>query len=74
MGYEKKFVRDMSNNMIGGVCSGLAKYIDTDVVLIRILLVFLTVLVPPLSIILYALVWIVSPNSDDDDFNKDCFV
>lgn len=33
----RKFYRDMDDKAIGGVCSGLALYLDVDVVIIRIL-------------------------------------
>lgn len=35
----RRFYRDMENNMIGGVCSGLALYLNIDVVIIRVLFI-----------------------------------
>lgn len=35
----RKFFRDTDNNMIGGVCSGLALYLNIDVVILRVFFV-----------------------------------
>ncbi|HOS51142.1 MAG TPA: PspC domain-containing protein, partial [Bacillota bacterium] len=32
----KRLTRDMRNKMIGGVCSGLANYLDIDPTIVRI--------------------------------------
>ena len=67
---KKKLYRDLSNRILGGVCSGLATYFDMDVVLFRLgfaLLTFLTcvkgldheiVFTVPL---LYIILWIAMP-------------
>lgn len=38
---KNKFYRSLKDKRIAGVCSGLAKYTNTDVVLWRILFIFL---------------------------------
>ena len=38
----KKLYRDTENKMIAGVCAGLAKYVNMDPTLIRILWVLIT--------------------------------
>lgn len=69
---KKRLYRDPSNKILGGVCSGLAAYFNTDAVLIRVLFVALTLL-PGLvtaghgsSIVplIYLIGWIAMPKAD----------
>lgn len=53
-----KFYRNADDKILGGVCSGLANYLKTDPVLIRILFVFL---IAPLFW-LYILLWLIVPS------------
>ncbi|MBO7248872.1 MAG: PspC domain-containing protein [Bacteroidales bacterium] len=56
----KKFFRDPDSKIIGGVCSGLAAYLDIDVTLIRI--IFLVALIcGSLGFWIYVIFWIVAP-------------
>ena len=55
---KKKFGRDMDNSKIGGVCSGLATYWGTSVIFLRIAFI---ILIYPLGMFLYPLLWIFSP-------------
>ncbi len=56
----KKFFRDPDSKTIGGVCSGLAAYMDIDVTLIRI--IFLVALIcGSLGFWIYVIFWIVAP-------------
>lgn len=57
---EKKLVRDTSNEMIAGVCAGLAHYFDIDVVLIRLVFVILALAGGP-GLLLYIILWIIMP-------------
>ena len=60
MNTTKKFYRDPDNKTIGGVCSGLAAYLDIDVTLIRI--IFLVALIcGSLGFWVYVIFWIVAP-------------
>lgn len=66
----KRLYRDPNGRMIGGVCSGLATYLNWDVSLIRLIVTLLAIgllvlghlifLIP----ILYAVCWIAMPNAD----------
>lgn len=56
----KKLYRDTQNQSIGGVCSGLAEYLNMDVSTVRILMV-LVVLFTGVGIIPYIVLWIVLP-------------
>lgn len=52
--------RSDKDRILGGVCSGLAKYLDWDVSIIRILLIII-VLLGGLGIPIYLVLWIVLP-------------
>lgn len=47
--------RDTDNAWIGGVCSGLARHLNIDVVLLRIIFAFF------LLFWLYIIIWIIVP-------------
>lgn len=56
----KKFFRDPDAKVIGGVCGGLAAYMDIDVTLVRI--VFLVAFIcGSLGFWIYVIFWIVAP-------------
>lgn len=59
----KRLYRDTENRVIGGVCSGMSIYFNTDPVLIRILFVALVFLGVGISIIVYLILWIVVPKA-----------
>lgn len=55
----KKLYRDPSNQMIGGVCAGLAAYFNTDTSIMR--LIFVLLLFAGISPFLYIVLWIAMP-------------
>ena len=58
----RKLMRSRADRKIGGVCAGLAHYLDLDVSLVRILWCFITLacgIVP--GLIAYVLGWIIVP-------------
>ena len=55
----KKVYRIKQGRMIGGVCTGLEKYFDVDVVAIRLL--FIASFFIGIGIILYPILWIITP-------------
>ena len=57
--FSKRLYRDENNKVMGGVCSGIANYLGTDPVIIRILSVILfgVVFVP------YVILWIAVPSN-----------
>jgi phage shock protein C len=58
----RKLMRSRSDRKIGGVCAGLAHYIELDVSLVRILWFFITLacgIFP--GIVAYVLGWIIIP-------------
>lgn len=65
-GMAKKIYRLQSNKMIGGVCAGLADYLDIDATLIRLLFVavgLLTAIFPML--LFYVVAWIIVPVKEE---------
>ena len=60
----KKLMRSRSDRKIGGVCAGVAQYLDLDVSLVRILWFFITLacgIFP--GFIAYVLGWIIIPEA-----------
>ena len=56
-----RLMRVRNEQMIAGVCAGLAKYFATDVTLVRLGFVLLTVFGVGATIPLYIILWIVLP-------------
>lgn len=58
----KRLMRDTQKGMIGGVCAGMAEYLDVDVTLVRVLYVVLSVVTAAFpGILVYILLWIIMP-------------
>jgi len=62
----KKLMRSRAERKIAGVCAGLAQYFNLDVLLVRILCVFLTAAtgVCP-GVVTYMLAWIIVPSEPE---------
>ncbi len=58
---KKTLYRDTDNKMLGGVASGLAEYMNWDVTLVRLVLVFCLFAVQG-SVLAYILAWIIIPS------------
>ncbi len=56
----KKLKRNLSNSMIGGVCSGFADYFSLDVSLVRVIWAVVS-LFAGTGILAYIICWIVIP-------------
>ncbi|MBL6963433.1 MAG: PspC domain-containing protein [Bacteroidetes bacterium] len=71
---QRRLFRDSSNEVIGGVASGLAKYFDVDVTIVRILFV-LAGIFGGWGVIVYIIFWIAVPRKtlidQDTSFNQD---
>jgi len=52
--------------MLGGVCGGIAKYLDIDPVIIRILWVAFT-LVVGVGLLVYVVAWILIPEEAEEE-------
>ena len=57
----KRLYRDVDNRVLGGVCSGIAAYLNTDPVFIRIAFAIFLILSFGTSIPIYIILWIVIP-------------
>ena len=57
---EKKRLTRSNNKMIGGVCAGLAEYLDIDPTIVRIVWV-LMVFFAGFGGLLYVILWLVMP-------------
>src|SRR5688572_9880260 len=57
----KRLFRTPQNGVIAGVCAGIASYLAVDVVVIRVLLIFLTFITGGLGIIAYIIIALVMP-------------
>ena len=57
---EKKRLTRSDDKMIGGVCAGLAEYLDIDPTIVRIAWV-LMVLFAGFGILLYVILWLIMP-------------
>ena len=60
---DKKLTRS-KNQMIGGVCAGVAEYFDWDVTLVRVAYAILFFFFG-VGFLLYLVLWIVMPKSDE---------
>jgi phage shock protein C len=56
----KKLTRNLDNNILGGVCSGMATYFNIDISVMRILWALAAIL-GGWGILLYLICWIVIP-------------
>jgi phage shock protein C len=62
----KKLMRSRADRKIGGVCAGLAQYLDLDTSLVRILWFFITLacgIFP--GFVAYVLAWIIIPEEPE---------
>jgi len=59
-----RLYRDSSDKILGGVCSGLANYMNVDPAIIRILFAIITFGGFGFGVIAYLLLWIVLPSRD----------
>ena len=59
----KKLFRDPQNSMLGGVCAGLAHYLNIDVTIVRLITVLLFFLSASTVAIAYIILWIVVPEA-----------
>ena len=66
---EKRLYRSRGNKLLGGVAGGVGAYIGVDPAIIRILFALLAFASFGLGVIFYALLWIVLPVKDIEDFH-----
>ena len=64
-----KLYRSKDDRLIGGVCGGLAEYLDIDPVVVRLLFV-LFVCIVNVGILLYLVACIIIPNEPDNPIKE----
>lgn len=69
MEQQKRLFRSRYDTVIGGVSGGLAKYFNTDPILIRVLFVVLTLFAAG-GLIAYIILWIVMPIEPDEYYYR----
>jgi phage shock protein PspC (stress-responsive transcriptional regulator) len=57
----KKLYRSAKDKILGGVCGGLAEYLDLDPTLVR--LVFVLLLMVGIGFLFYIICWIIVPKN-----------
>jgi len=62
----KKLQRNKNDSVIGGVCSGIAEYLNTDPLFIRLGFIVLGVITAVLPVILaYICLWVLMPAKEE---------
>lgn len=62
MAYERRLTRSTSDQIIAGVCGGLARWVGWDPTLVRVVYLLATIFLLGLpGVVLYVLLWIVMP-------------
>ena len=61
---KKRLYRDSGDKFIGGVCSGIAAYLNVDPAIVRILFAIITFGGFGLGFLIYILLWIILPTKD----------
>ncbi|MCH5335077.1 MAG: PspC domain-containing protein [Alistipes sp.] len=64
----RRLYRSRSNRSIAGLCGGMAKYLNADATMLRLLTLFL-ILVGGLSVWVYIILWIVIPEEPAKTIN-----
>lgn len=67
--FKGRLYRDRSDKMLGGVCAGIANYINVDPAVVRLLFAIITFGGFGFGIFLYLLAWAILPASDLDSYN-----
>lgn len=61
----KRLKRSTSDKMVAGVCSGIAKYVNLDPTLVRLLFAFATVFTAVFpGLLIYVIFWIIVPEEE----------
>ncbi len=65
----KRLYRSGRDKVLGGVCGGIAEYLNVDPVLIRLLWVVGTIISMGVGIVLYVIAWIIIPRNPNDKWD-----
>lgn len=62
MSAAKKLYRDPDKRILGGVCAGLAEYFNTEVALIRVIFIIVTLFFAT-GLLIYIILWLITPEA-----------
>lgn len=62
---EKRLHRNEHDKVVAGVASGLAEYMQVDVVIVRLLFVLSTLFLAGIGLVAYIILWVVAPINND---------
>ncbi len=65
---QKTLKRNTQDRIVGGVCSGLARYFDIEPWIARLVCVLLLLAAPPQMVLLYIILWVVIPADTVPEF------
>ncbi len=57
----KRLYRSRNDKILGGVCAGIAEYLEIDPVVVRLIWVIATLFSMGLGILVYIIAWIIIP-------------
>jgi len=57
----KRLYRSRKDKVIGGVCGGIAEYLDVDSVVVRLIWAIVTLLSMGMGILAYLIAWVIIP-------------
>lgn len=57
----KRLYRNKRDRVLGGVCGGIAEYLDVDPVVVRLIWTIATLISMGLGILAYLIAWIIIP-------------
>jgi phage shock protein PspC (stress-responsive transcriptional regulator) len=66
--FKGRLYRDSSDKMIGGVCAGMANYMNVDPAIVRLLFAIITFGGFGMGFFIYILLWIILPSRDLDTY------
>ncbi|HLD40007.1 MAG TPA: PspC domain-containing protein [Candidatus Nanoarchaeia archaeon] len=59
--FVKRLYRSRKDKVVGGVCGGIAEYLDVDPVVVRLIWAIATLISMGLGILAYIIAWIIIP-------------
>ena len=57
----KRLYRSNRNKVLGGVCGGIAEYLEVDVVVVRLVWAILTLASMGMGLLAYIIAWVIIP-------------
>jgi phage shock protein C len=64
----KQLLRSSSNKMLAGVCAGIAKYLNADPTVVRVVFAIGAILTSGMPVLAYAVMAVIMPVDHEDEF------